>query len=230
MKLKLKKEGVLLEKTALGFENSGVLNPAVIQIGNVIHLFYRAVKEGNFSSIGYAKLSNPTQVTYRSDVPVLFSQHDYESQGLEDPRISQIDGLYYLSYTAYDVFKASGQYLALPYTFTRSTDYIDIPVLVTLKPISMLTIQAGPQFSFLTKQTDVFNSTILTTQQQQDFSNDNYRKNLMSLTAGVGINLGKVVLDIRANYDLQQNNGNGTSTTPRYKNAWYQATIGFRIL
>jgi hypothetical protein len=127
-------------------------------------------------------------------------------------------------------FKATGQYLSVPYTFTRSSDYIDFPVFITLKPVPMFSINVGPQFSFLTKQTDVFSSTILTTEQQQAFSNDNYRKNLMSLTAGVALDFGKVVLDVRANYDLQKNNGDGTSTTPRYKNAWYQATLGFRII
>lgn len=126
-------------------------------------------------------------------------------------------------------FKATGQYLSVPYTFTRTTDYIDIPLLLTLKPTPMLSLFGGPQFSFLTKQKDVFASTLLSTQQQQDFSNDNYRKNLMSLTAGLGVNIGPTTLDLRANFDLQNNNGDGTSTTPRYKNAWYQATLGIRI-
>jgi hypothetical protein len=126
-------------------------------------------------------------------------------------------------------FKATGQYLSVPYTFTRTTDYIDIPLLLTLKPTPMFSLFGGPQFSFLTKQKDVFASTLLTTQQQQDFSNDNYRKNLMSLTAGFGINMGPAALDLRANFDLQNNNGDGTTTTPRYKNAWYQATIGIRV-
>jgi hypothetical protein len=52
----------------------------------------------------------------------------------------------------------------------------------------------------------------------------------MSLTAGFGINMGPVTLDLRANFDLQNNYVDGTSTTPRYKNAWYQATLGIRIL
>ena len=47
----MKKEGVLLEKTALPFENEGVLNPATIREGNYVHMFYRAVRNGNFSSI-----------------------------------------------------------------------------------------------------------------------------------------------------------------------------------
>jgi hypothetical protein len=126
-------------------------------------------------------------------------------------------------------FKATGQYLLLPYTFTRTTDFIDIPLLLTLKPTTMFSLFAGPQFSFLIKQKDVFASSLLTTQQQQDFSNDNYRKNLMSLTAGFGINMGPATLDLRANFDLQNNNGDGTTSTPRYKNAWYQATLGIRV-
>jgi hypothetical protein len=93
----------------------------------------------------------------------------------------------------------------------------------------MFSLLVGPQFSFLSKKSDSFTSTLLTTQQQQDFSNDNYRKNLMSLTAGFGINMGPATLDVRANFDLQNNNGDETTTTPRYKNAWYQATLGVRI-
>jgi hypothetical protein len=123
-------------------------------------------------------------------------------------------------------FKASGRYLTAAYTFTRTTDNIDIPILLTIKPHQMFSVFAGPQFSFLVKQKDVFNSTLLTTEDQATFSNDN----LMSLTAGFGINMGPATLDLRANYDLQNNNGDGTSTTPRYKNAWYQATLGIRIL
>ena len=41
--IEVKKEGVLLNKTELGFENEGVLNPAVIKVDDIIHLFYRAV-------------------------------------------------------------------------------------------------------------------------------------------------------------------------------------------
>lgn len=106
--LTIKKEGIILEKTSLGFENEGVLNPAVIQNEDGIHLFYRAVKVGNFSTIGYARLATPTTVEYRMDVPLLFPQFDYESQGIEDPRICFIEGTYYLSYTAYNGISALG--------------------------------------------------------------------------------------------------------------------------
>jgi beta-1,2-mannobiose phosphorylase / 1,2-beta-oligomannan phosphorylase len=104
----VKKEGVLLKKTNLGFENEGVLNPAAIYSNGGIHIFYRAVSKGNYSSIGYCKLKDPLSIEERSDIPVLFPQFDYESHGVEDPRIVKIDDLYYLTYTACDRVNALG--------------------------------------------------------------------------------------------------------------------------
>ncbi|PSL43485.1 putative GH43/DUF377 family glycosyl hydrolase [Chitinophaga niastensis] len=104
----IKKEGILLEKTNFTFENEGVLNPAVIRVGEEVHIFYRAVRQGNHSTIGYCKLKDPLTVSERADTPLLFPQFDYESKGLEDPRIVKIDDLYYLTYTAYDGTTASG--------------------------------------------------------------------------------------------------------------------------
>ena len=104
----IKKEGILLNKTLLGFENEGVLNPATIKEGNYVHLFYRAVSKGNYSSIGYCKLNGPLTIEERSDTPVIFPQFDYEAHGVEDPRIVKIEDLYYLTYTAYDGVNALG--------------------------------------------------------------------------------------------------------------------------
>ena len=106
--VKVKREGIILTKTDIGFENEAVLNPAVICEGDIIHLFYRAVRQGNHSSIGYCKLNNHMNVTERFDNPILSPQFTYESQGLEDPRIVKIDDLYYLTYTAYDGVNALG--------------------------------------------------------------------------------------------------------------------------
>ena len=37
--LNVRKEGIILEKTELEFENEGVLNPAAIREGDFVHLF-----------------------------------------------------------------------------------------------------------------------------------------------------------------------------------------------
>jgi len=106
--VKINKLGILLHKTSHNFECEGVLNPAVIKVNDAIHLFYRAVTKDNYSTIGYCKLSAPMVVESRNDTPLLFPQSEYEFQGLEDPRIVEIEGTYYLSYTAYDGINALG--------------------------------------------------------------------------------------------------------------------------
>jgi beta-1,2-mannobiose phosphorylase / 1,2-beta-oligomannan phosphorylase len=106
--LNVKKEGIIIRSSGLGFENMGVLNPAIMQEGNTVHVFYRAVATGNYSTIGYARLDGPLNLVEQFDKPVIFPQSDEESQGVEDPRIVKIDGVYYLTYTAYDGVNALG--------------------------------------------------------------------------------------------------------------------------
>ncbi|MHA2128130.1 MAG: glycoside hydrolase family 130 protein, partial [Promethearchaeota archaeon] len=98
----IRRESVLLEATDKEFENQAVLNPTIVQEGDTLHMFYRAVKEGNYSSIGYCKLEGPLNVVERRESPVLFHEHDYEIHGTEDPRIVFLDGTYFMFYTAYD--------------------------------------------------------------------------------------------------------------------------------
>ena len=106
--VKVKKEGVILRKTTLSFEDEGVLNPATIQDGNTVHMFYRAVRKGNHSTIGYCRLEGPIEVVERRDSFLLGPQFDYEVHGIEDPRIVKIDDLYYLTFAAYDGVNALG--------------------------------------------------------------------------------------------------------------------------
>ena len=126
-------------------------------------------------------------------------------------------------------FKATGSFLGTNYSATRTTTYIDVPILLAVKPTNFLTILAGPQYSFLIKQNNNFTSTLASADREKIFDNDNIRKNVLGLIGGVDINLSSFVIGARVGVDVQNNNGDGTSTTPRYKNAWYQATIGFRL-
>ena len=99
--LKIKDEGIILEKTNLEFENKAVLNPACIQVDNITHMFYRAINHNDISSIGYCQLKD-NKVVKRLKEPVLFPEYDYEKKGIEDPRITLLEGTYYLFYTAHD--------------------------------------------------------------------------------------------------------------------------------
>ncbi|SDB86034.1 porin family protein [Williamwhitmania taraxaci] len=125
-------------------------------------------------------------------------------------------------------FQATGKILGSDYKFTRTLNYIDVPLLVALKPIPMVTILAGPQYSYLIKEKVEFSGST-SSSNENDIENDNIRKNTLCFLGGLDLNFETIVIGARAGWDLYNNNGDGTSTTPRYKNVWYQATIGFRF-
>jgi predicted GH43/DUF377 family glycosyl hydrolase len=106
--LSIFKHGIILSKTTHSFEDHAVLNPGVIKHGAKILMFYRAVTAHNRSSIGFCTLSTPLEVQERNPTALLSPEGDFESQGMEDPRVVRIDSVYYLSYTAYDGTNALG--------------------------------------------------------------------------------------------------------------------------
>ncbi|HEY3370892.1 MAG TPA: porin family protein [Prolixibacteraceae bacterium] len=109
--------------------------------------------------------------------------------------------------------------------FTRTTNWLDVPLFLAIKPSPTITLLAGPQYSFLLKGKYDFKSDLLS----GSYNNDDVRKDVIGLTGGVDFNLDNIVLSGRAGWDLKENNKNGTTTTPRYKNVWIQATFGFRF-
>jgi predicted GH43/DUF377 family glycosyl hydrolase len=106
--IEVKKHGIVLKKTDLAFENDSVLNPAIMQEGTTLHMLYRAVRNGNYSTVGYCKLDGPLNVVERNNTPLLIPLTDDASKGVEDPRIVKIDGVYYITYTAYNGINALG--------------------------------------------------------------------------------------------------------------------------
>ena len=97
---------ILLEsRSDIEFENGGELNPACVEKDGIIHMFYRAVRKRNFSTIGYCQIKDG-QVVYRMDEPILKPEYLYERMGIEDPRVTYLEGKYYMLYTAYDGINA----------------------------------------------------------------------------------------------------------------------------
>ena len=126
-------------------------------------------------------------------------------------------------------FKATGKILGGEYNITRTTNYFSIPLLAGFSPIEYLTILAGPQYSYLMKQTDEFENATTSIEQEKEFVNDNIRDNTFSFLIGLDAKMDQMVFSTRLGWDLLNNNGDGTSTTPRYKNTWWQLTIGYRF-
>jgi hypothetical protein len=126
-------------------------------------------------------------------------------------------------------FKGTGSLLGSEYKFTRTTYYIDLPLQFAFKPSEFITLLAGPQYSYLLSQKDVFSNSIVSYTQEQKFKNEDVRKNIFGFVVGLDVNLKKVILGTRLGWDIRNNHGDGTSNIPRYKNAWFQGTIGFAL-
>ena len=77
----VERKGILLSPTELDFENNGVLNPGIYQEDGQVHIFYRAVKDGNFSTIGYAKSNGPNTLIEHHKKPIITPEFDYEKHG-----------------------------------------------------------------------------------------------------------------------------------------------------
>ncbi|HEV7230733.1 MAG TPA: porin family protein [Bacteroidia bacterium] len=126
-------------------------------------------------------------------------------------------------------FKTSGEVLTGNYGLIRTTNFIDVPLLFALKPSAFFTLLAGPQYSFLIRQTDVYSDGTSSTVRDQVFENKNLRRNILGFTGGFDVNVQHFVIGLRACWDIQNNSGDGSSTAIRYKNVWYQANFAIRF-
>lgn len=126
-------------------------------------------------------------------------------------------------------FKASGTILLQPYTITRTATFVDIPLQLQFKPIEYFTLVGGPQFSYLLKQKDTYAFGSNSTAQEEEFKNENIRKNILGFVLGADVIVQNFLLSGRVGWDMQTNHGDGTSSTPRYKNQWVQVTLGFAL-
>lgn len=126
-------------------------------------------------------------------------------------------------------FSATGRLLGSVYSLTQTTTFVDVPLLLTIRPVSFISILVGPQYSYLTRQKNVFNNDIRNIIQEQEFKNDDIRKNMLCFTGGLDIMVKRLVIGARVGWDFQRNQGDGISETPRYKNTWVQATLGYKI-
>jgi hypothetical protein len=85
-------------------------------------------------------------------------------------------------------FQGTGYLLGSTYSVTRTTTYLDFPLLFAIRPTQFLTFVMGPQYSYLFNQKDVFGSATTTIEQETAFKNDNIRKNTLCFTALLAIN------------------------------------------
>lgn len=109
------------------WEAGSVLNPSVIRVGDTYHMFYRATnatgitQHGQYmSAIGHATSIDGIDFV-RDPEPFIVATEPYENgRGCEDPRVTYIEGTYYIYYTA--VAAGKGTDIIVRLALATSTD------------------------------------------------------------------------------------------------------------
>lgn len=83
------------------WEIGGTFNPGAISSDGAVHLLYRAVDSNRVSRLGYACSQDGKNISSRLKTPVLEPSGEWEEYGCEDPRITPVDGMFYVTYTAF---------------------------------------------------------------------------------------------------------------------------------
>ncbi len=97
-------------------------------------------------------------------------------------------------------------------------NYLSIPVLLSYRPVKLLSIQAGPQFGILLNQ----DKNLLQNGKEA------FRKGDFSLLAGAQLNLLKFKAGAR--YVIGLNDINDVGNSNKWKNQGFQVYIGVRII
>ncbi|PCN50358.1 glycosidase [Candidatus Geothermarchaeota archaeon ex4572_27] len=92
VKLRRSSRNPILEPTSNWWESRLVCNPAVVHLDGRIHLVYTAKGEDDVARLGYARLRGVDEVEERLPYPIFQPEEWFEVHGVEDPRITVIDG------------------------------------------------------------------------------------------------------------------------------------------
>jgi Outer membrane protein beta-barrel domain len=75
--------------------------------------------------------------------------------------------------------------LDVPYSFTNRLSYINLPVMLQIKPYENLSVLFGPQYSLLLGNTYTYAQSSVSESVQQKCENSNVHHNIVSFTCGI---------------------------------------------
>lgn len=106
---RVERNPVIIPDPNHSWEAKATFNPAAIDLGNEVHILYRALSDDNTSTIGYARSADGKAISERLSEPVYVPREDFETKkiegansGCEDPRLTKIGKELYMCYTAFN--------------------------------------------------------------------------------------------------------------------------------
>ncbi len=146
------------------WESFASFNWCPIQDQDKIHCVYRAMSDKSFlsknelnvSSIGYA--DSKDGIHFKNRRQLIAPEENWERFGCEDPRVTKIDGKYYIFYTALSTYPFSAEGIRIAVAVTKDFKKIEEKHLVT--PFNAKAMVLFPEkidgkyFALLTAHTD----------------------------------------------------------------------------
>ncbi|MEM4297525.1 MAG: hypothetical protein QW815_04065, partial [Nitrososphaerota archaeon] len=131
------KNPILLPVRENSWEAYATFNPSVIQRAGKYYMLYRAIsssdllkKQGSsFSSIGIAVSTDGVRFTDRRCF--IYPEMEWEKYGCEDPRVTYIEGKYYIFYTAISTMPPRAEGIKVGVAISKDLEKVDEKYLVT---------------------------------------------------------------------------------------------------
>ena len=126
------KNPILIPNKDNWWESKAVFNCSVSFDGQNVHMLYRAIGEYDhyISRIGYASSSDGLQFDRRHNIAINPTE-DYEKNGMEDPRITQIDGKIFVTYVVLSEYVKNHPKIFSALAVTKNYDEFDKVGIIT---------------------------------------------------------------------------------------------------
>jgi predicted GH43/DUF377 family glycosyl hydrolase len=119
------------------WEHIASCNGCPIRVGSKIHMFYRAIANPDpivapgvtMSTIGRAVSSDG--IHFHSKEQLIFPEYAWERYGCEDPRVTYLEGTYYIFYTALSVYPFTAAGIKIAVATSKDLKTIDHKHLIT---------------------------------------------------------------------------------------------------
>jgi beta-1,2-mannobiose phosphorylase / 1,2-beta-oligomannan phosphorylase len=122
---------------SLMWQSAAAFNPSVVWDGQTCHMLYRALSAPidqhgrvfQLSTVGYAESLDG--VSFSGHRQLVVPEHAFERFGCEDPRVTKIDGEYFICYTALSDWPPSARSIKVGIAFSKDLKTITEKHLVT---------------------------------------------------------------------------------------------------
>ncbi len=155
---------ILSPRTDHAFESWATFNAQPLKVGKSVHILYRAqslperFENENFSLSTIGKAVSTDGVHFKNREQFIEPTEMWERYGCEDPRVTYIDGKYFIFYTALSVFPFRAEGIKVGLAISKDLKKIDEKHLVTpfnAKAMSLFSEKIkGKYVAILTANTD----------------------------------------------------------------------------